>query len=307
VAFPDDSLKKRTISAVAEDSEGQIWVGTEMNLLYYDSKFQQKQIPDFFNEVKSILVDRHGVVWVGTPGAGLARYANGEFTWLRKADGLLSDDITGLYEDREGSLWVSTQNGLSQITDVKFPIYSTRDGLPGGTVVSVCAAHKGGLWITTDRGLAYLDGQKVTTFTNNASLPQDWFKRVFEASNDDLYLADSHKQVLVFSGGKVVQTYTNSNWLGAMAEDAQGMIVAVADRLYRIRDGNLIPFVYAGGTEPAYYWVMNLCVARDGALWVASHNGLFRIKDGIVRQWSANEGLLGNHVLFVSEDVDGAV
>jgi PAS domain S-box-containing protein len=307
VAFPDDSLKKNTIFAVAEDSEGQIWVGAENNLLCYDSKFQPKQIPAFFNEVKTILVDRHGVVWVGTPGNGLARYANGEFTWLRKTDGLVSDEITSLYEDREGSLWVGTQNGLSQITDVKFPIYSVREGLPGGTVVSVCAARKGGLWITTDRGLAYLDGQKVTTFTNNASLPQGWMKRAFEASNGDLYLTDDQKQLVVVSGGKVVKTYTNWNWPTAMAEDAQGLIVAIADRLYRIRDGKLIPFIYAGGAEPAYYWVMNLCVARDGTLWVASNNGLFRIKNGIARQWSTTEGLSGNHVMFVFEDVDGAV
>ena len=49
---------------------------------------------------------------------------------LRKTDGLVSDAITSLYEDTEGSLWVGTQNGLSQITDVKFPIYSDREGSP---------------------------------------------------------------------------------------------------------------------------------------------------------------------------------
>jgi PAS domain S-box-containing protein len=305
--FPDESLKKENIFAVAEDAKGQIWAGTGNGLRCYDSKFQPKQIPAFYSEVNTILVDHYGVVWVGTPGAGLARYENGEFTWLRKTDGLVSDAITGLYEDSEGSLWVGTQNGLSQITDVKFPIYSVREGLPGPSVVSVSAARDGGLWITTDRGLAYCDGQKVRNFTNNASFPQGWMKRAFEASNGDLYLTDDAKQLVVVSHGKVVTTYTNWNWPTAMVEDAQGVIVAIADRIYRIRNGKMVPFAYADGTMPAYYWVFNLCVGRDGAIWVASNNGIFRLKNGIARQWSTAEGLSDNNVSFVFEDVDGAV
>jgi len=307
VAFPDDSLKRENIFAVAEGSDGRIWVGTSTGLRCYDSKFQRKEIPDFFNEVKAILVDRHGAVWVGTSRAGLARYENGEFTYLQKAGGLVGNAVTSLYEDREGSLWVGTLDGLSQITDVKFPIYSVREGLPEGLVVSVSAARKGGLWITTDNGLAYFDGRKVRNFTNNASFPQGWMKRAFEASNGDLYLTDDAKELLVVSGGKVVKTYTNWNWPTAMVEDAQGLMVAIADRLYRIRNGKMVPFAYADAKEPAYYWIFNLCVGRDGAIWVSSNNGIFRLKNGIARQWSTTEGLSENSVSFVFEDVDGAV
>ena len=307
VPFPDDSLKKENIFAVAEGLDGQIWVGTSTGLRCYDSKFQRKQMPVFFDEVKAILVDRHGAVWVGTSRAGLARYENGEFTWLRKADGLVSDTVTSLYEDREGSLWVGTLDGLSQITDVKFPIYSVREGLPGGLVLSVSASRKGGLWITTDNGLAYFDGRKMVNFTNNVSLPQGWMRRAFEASNGDLYLMDNQKQLVVVSGGRVVMTYTNRNWPSAMEEDAESVLVSVADKLFRIRNGQLIPYAYAGGTEPAYYWIVNLCVGRDGAIWLASHNGIFRLKDGITRQWSTAEGLPDNNVFCVCEDADGTV
>jgi ligand-binding sensor domain-containing protein/signal transduction histidine kinase/PAS domain-containing protein len=306
VLFPDDSLKNDNIFTVAEGLDGKIWVGTGNNLLCYDSKFQPVQISGFSSGDRIIVVDRHGVVWIGTAG-GLVRYYNGEFTCLRKTDGLVSDAVTSLYEDSEGSLWVGTQNGLSQITDVKFPIYSDREGLPSSTVVSVSAARNGGLWITTDRGLAWFDGQKVTSCDNNPSFPQGWFKRVFEASNGNLYLADSHKQLLMISGGEIGMTYTNQNWPAAMAEDAESVIVAVADRIFRLRNGRLIPYSYTGGTEPTYYWILNLCVARDGAIWVASNNGIFRIKNGIARQWSTAEGLSGHNVSCIFEDVDGAV
>ncbi|MGD0812481.1 MAG: two-component regulator propeller domain-containing protein, partial [Verrucomicrobiota bacterium] len=306
-AFPEESLRKDNIFAVAEDSGGQIWVGTGNGLHCYDSKFQPVHIPAFYNEVNSIMVDSHGVVWVGTPGAGLARYKNGEFTWLRKTDGLVSDAITSLYEDTEGSLWVGTQNGLSQITDVRFPIYSAREGLPSSSVVSVSARRTGGLWVTTEKGLTGFDGWKVTEFTNNAALSQQWFKRVYETSNGDLYLTDDQKQLLKVSGGKVVITCTNQAWPTAMVEDAQGLVVAVGDKLFRIQNDKKVPYAYADGHGPSYYWIFNLCLADDGAVWVASNNGIFRIKNGVARQWSTGEGLSDNNVSYIFQDADGAI
>ncbi|MGP8198316.1 MAG: two-component regulator propeller domain-containing protein, partial [Limisphaerales bacterium] len=305
--FPDESLEKDNIFSVVEGTDGRIWVGTGNNVHCYDSKFQPIQIPSLYNEVHSILVDSHGVVWVGTLGSGLARYENGQYTWLRKTDGLVSDAITSLYEDTEGSLWVGTQNGLSQITDVKFPIYSDREGFPSSSVVSVSTARKGGLWVTTEKGMACFDGQRVTDFANNATLRQTWFKRVFEARNGDLYMTDDQKRLVVVSGGNIIKTYTNQLWPTAMVEDAQGLIVAVGNNLCRIQNGRMIPFAYAGGTEPTYYWIFNMCVGRDGAIWVASNNGIFRIKNGIVRQWSTAEGLADKGISFIFEDVDGAI
>jgi len=306
-AFPDESLKKDNIFAVTESSNGQIWVGTGNGLHCYDPNFLPIQLPNFYNEVNSILVDRHGMVWVGTPGAGLARYKNGEFTWLKKTDGLVSDAVSALYEDSEGSLWVGTRNGLSQITDVKFPIYSDREGLPSSSVVSVSARHEGGLWITTEKGLSCFDGQRLVDFTNNAALRQQWFKRVFQASNGDLYITDDQKRLLKVSGGKVAATYTNQNWPTGMVEDGKSFVVAVGGSLFRIQDGKMSPFAYGDGKEPIYYWIFNICRGRDGAVWIASNNGIFRIINGVARHWSTGEGLSDNNVSCIFEDADGVI
>jgi signal transduction histidine kinase len=131
-------------------------------------------------------------------------------------------------------------------------------------------------------------------------------KRSFEARNGDVYLTDEHKQLVVVSRGKVVTTYTNANWPTAMVEDARGLIVAVGDKLFRIENGRMFRYPYKD-SEPAYFWIFNLCVDREGALWVASNHGIFRVSNGIVRQWSTTEGLSDNHVSFIFEDVDGAV
>ena len=117
-AFPDDSLTPDLHLAVAVDPQGQIWVGTTTGLRCYDSSFRRKEIPAFTEPVGVLLVDQHGVVWIGTTTAGLACYKNGVFSFLRQRDGLAHNFVTSLYEDLEGSLWIGTRGGLSQLSDV---------------------------------------------------------------------------------------------------------------------------------------------------------------------------------------------
>jgi ligand-binding sensor domain-containing protein/signal transduction histidine kinase len=307
--MPDDSLKQQNIFAVAADAEGQVWVGTGNGLqCYFQGK--PKEIPAMATEVKALLVDRHGVLWVGTAGMGLARYEKGELTYFRKADGLVSDYVTSLYEDAEGSLWVGTRGGLSQLTDLKFPIVSSKEGLLEGSVHSVAASSRGGLWITTDKGYSYFDGQTFTNFTQETLMPNHYIMKVLEARNGDVYLVDGNKNIDVVSGDQLVARYTNQYWPSPFTQDAESVLVAVgtSEPLYRIQDGALRPYQFAKETPPPeFYWINNLNVAKDGAIWVASENGIFRVLDGKFKQWSMTNGLSGNKVLWVSEDVDGSV
>ena len=54
------------------------------------------------------------------------------------------------------------------------------------------------------------------------------------------------------------------------------------------------------------YWIFNLASGRDGVIWVACGNGIFRVKDGAYQQWFAAEGL-STAVLDICEDTDGVV
>ena len=71
-----------------------------------------------------MLVDHNGDLWVGTTGKGLFRGKHGVFSSpFTKTNGLTSDSVLALIEDREGSIWVGTLEGLNQLTDVKFQTY----------------------------------------------------------------------------------------------------------------------------------------------------------------------------------------
>jgi len=91
-----------------------------------------------------------------------------------------------------------------------------------------------------------------------------------------------------------------------MAEDAHGVVVSVGGSLYRAGRHYFTPYTFTNG-EPGLYWILNLAPGRNGEIWVACINGIFRVKDGGYRQWGVAEGFSGQRVQWVCEDRDGVV
>jgi PAS domain S-box-containing protein len=306
-AFPDESLKKHNLFSLAFDADGSLWVGTEVGLRCYDSQGRPREIPTNFSECRILLVDRHGVLWAGTKDSGLARFANGAFTYLRKADGLASDNVTALFEDTEGSLWIGTQDGLSQLTDLKFPIYSSKEGLPDGSTHAVTPSRKGGLWISFNGGISYFNGSVARNYTDGFPFRNRYIQQALEAANGDVYMTEGDKSIAVLSGDALAKEFSCAEWPQAYAEDAGGILVGIGPELRQIRGGQLQPYSFGNGPQPAFFWINNLSVARDGAIWVASNNGVFRVQGGSWEQWSTANGLPSDRVHAIIEDEDGSI
>jgi ligand-binding sensor domain-containing protein/signal transduction histidine kinase len=303
--IPDPALAETDVRALAEDKEGWIWVGTPLGLYCYDTNLVRRDIPDVMPEVLALLVDRHGVVWIGTSGQGLACYRNGVYSFLRKTDGLASDYVRSLAEDLEGSLWIGTREGLSQLTDVKFTTQPAAEDPRVKDAIAVCASRKGGIWVGSGAGLTYFDG-KAKTYGAEAGLASPYIKRVFEAADGDVYLVNGTKNLVIFSGEKAVTIYPTTEMVVGLAEDAHGVVVSVGGTLYRAGRHYFKPYTFTNGA-PGLYWILNLAPGRDGEIWVACINGIFCVKDGGYRQWGTAEGLSDHRVQWVCEDGDGVV
>ncbi|HYP17549.1 MAG TPA: two-component regulator propeller domain-containing protein, partial [Opitutus sp.] len=302
-AFPADELKQENVRAVTRDRAGDLWVGTGRGLFHYDAQNRLKEV--FWPEAQTnaLLVDHEGELWVGTDRHGVGRYRNGRFTFLNKSHGLSNDNVTALFEDAEGSLWIGTVDGLSQLTDLKFPIFSGPEGLVPGEALDVYASPRGGLWIGMGKGASHFDGATARNFTDNSVTPNLWVRRVFEARDGRVMLADGDKNITVLSGDRVLQRFKPDSWPEAFVEDADGVVVGIGPSLHRLTGDRLEPYAF-DGPAPEFNWINTLCVARDGALWVASNNGLYRVQHGRHRSWFAADGLPSNRVHYVMEDED---
>jgi len=171
VKFPDNALDSCTITALAQDNDGQLWVSTTSGLICYDAQGRRVAVDSPGYQARTLLVDQNGVLWAGTFGNGLWRYSHGIWSSLRKTDGLADDYVLSLAEDREGNIWIGTREGLSQLTDVKFPTFGITEGLNADTALSVSTSPRGGLWACTPSGATYFDGQAFAeTYATNSGL-----------------------------------------------------------------------------------------------------------------------------------------
>lgn len=304
-SFPA-SVTVNGITALAAEGKNRLWIGTSTGLRsLVDGKITAAT--DDYN-VSALLVDREQNVWVGTDGGGLLHREGNRFVPFAKPDGLAGDFVTSLCEDAEGNLWVGTREGLTQLSDVKLPLFTSREGIVDGSYHAVAADADGGLWIASATGLSHFNGTSAFNLTTTTLQTSAYFKLCFVARNGDVYAEDGDKTVNVFSGGKLVRRITNSIWISAFDEDDKSVIVGrgTGQALFRIINGEFVPFEHVRGS-PNYYWINNLHGARDGAVWVASNNGLFRIENGVLRRWGTDDGLPSITVQCLSEDSDGSM
>lgn len=139
------SISPQTIFAINEDQSGNLWIGSDGGGLSMLDKSKEKFI-HFKNEpgnssslshnsVTVIHKDKSGTLWIGTNGGGLNKYKSKDKTFIRfrEKDGLPDDMISGILEDNDGNLWVSTYKGLSRfnIKTEQFRNFGVEDGLQG--------------------------------------------------------------------------------------------------------------------------------------------------------------------------------
>ncbi|MBK9138529.1 MAG: ATP-binding protein [Verrucomicrobia bacterium] len=107
------------------------------------------------NEVRALADDAEGNLWIGTVGGGLNRWREGRFSHLRRTDGLPSDDVSSLLVDADGTVWVgSFGSGLARYRDGRWNRFTSRDGLPGNSIGAMLDDGQGSLWIGSNAGLA---------------------------------------------------------------------------------------------------------------------------------------------------------
>jgi signal transduction histidine kinase/ligand-binding sensor domain-containing protein/DNA-binding response OmpR family regulator len=124
-----------------------------------------------FGDVRSILRDRRGRMWIATNGRGLFRMDRpggqrfSRFTHdpENPTGSLVSDFCLTLLEDRDGGLWIGTYVGLCRYDEEtgRFTSYMSVDGdstsLSHNWVYALHEDGKGRLWVGTYSGLNRLD------------------------------------------------------------------------------------------------------------------------------------------------------
>src|SRR6185369_13429123 len=74
--------------------------------------------------------------------------------------------VCALLEDREGSVWVATLDGLDRFREFAIPTISVQQGLSSHGLGSILAARDGSLWMGTSEGLNRWNQGQITVYRN---------------------------------------------------------------------------------------------------------------------------------------------
>lgn len=176
-----DQLNNDAAYTIFEDSQGNIWIGTNgggVNVLDPATGIITKHLSNSDNPntvagnyVRCFYENKKGNIWIGTT-AGLSRFdpVTGNFTrYDQNNTAMESDVIYSLYEDRKGNMWAGTLGGGLNLVDNTGNIttYTVNDGLPDNTINSIQEDDKGCLWLSTNNGISCFDPAKKT-FKNSS-------------------------------------------------------------------------------------------------------------------------------------------
>lgn len=153
----EDGLPQSTVSAIVQDSEGYIWLGTEAGLVRFDGfemrTFDRANTPELRSDhISELLLDDEGILWIGTRN-GLSRYRNHHFQVVTVRPGPSNTVVESMTLDSEGRLWVGTRSGLACLRGGSQAPLPEAELLDGSAVFSLASDAEGALWIGTAQGL----------------------------------------------------------------------------------------------------------------------------------------------------------
>jgi len=301
--------------------------------------------------IRAIAQTTDGYLWLGTD-EGLARFDGYEFVVYSKANGdLPANSITALASAGDGSLWIGTSNGLALYRDKQFRTYTTKQGLPDDAITALYEDHAGTLWIVAGVYLSRLEDGKFTNFAPGESLPVTSVRNIREDRHHDLWVA-GFSAVVKMSGEKFVQAIDPQTlngfiitsmladrhdhlWFGgnaglierspdgkirkfgvrdglpdplvrALWEDRDGNIWAGTNAGIARMDGDRFVTPHAGDSRDPDP-VRCIFEDREGNLWVGSTSGLTRYRDDILTVYGKTEGLPSDEPNVVFQDHAGRI
>jgi signal transduction histidine kinase/ligand-binding sensor domain-containing protein len=306
------------VLALASTPDGSLWVG----LVHAGKGGGLRQLvqgawkpfvtPEFDGsalEVTRLLVDRDGSLWVGTLNRGIYRIQGHKVEHLRSSDGLSGDAVAGLFQDREGNIWIATARGIDNFHDLRVTSFSTRQGLSTDQVNSVLASRDGTVWIG-NYNLDALRSGKVTSIQPRNGLPGREMTSLLEDRAGRLWVGvDS--ELSVYEQGKFTKIHTrDGSPLGivrAMTEDVDGSIWVAThstenrNRLLRIQDLRIREDI----SPPQLPLANALAADPHGGVWLGlASGGLARYRNGQMEFFSLNQSPHDGpvHGLLVNSD-----
>ena len=315
-----DALNHGRVSAINQPSADRIWLATYgggINVVAAsDGKVLQHVRQDAsiasslaMDNIGSLLLDRSGMMWIGTWGSGLQRYntRNQAFRIVRhsptRPEGLSHADVSSMLELANGQLLVGTRGNGIDIFDRKQGLikgYRPQTGKPGAlldaAITALAQTPDGTLWAGTQQAGVMRLPPGSNHWQNAPGLPDVQVRRLYVDHGGNLWVGGNAGLARWQSARQRFETLSNEDG-SPMGGSVYTLTGDLEDRIWAGSHTGL--WVVEPGTQVMHgvhpqagradsigsNEIRGLLADSHGQLWVDTPHGL-----ELMRHWDGKQG-----------------
>ena len=316
-----EGLASNFVWSILQDHKGQIWCGATgggVSIYKEGGSFtvmgKERGLP--FITVISMYEDKKNNIWLGTFGAGLYKFDGEKFIDFTKDTYLKDKKIYSIIEDRNGTIWIANNKGLSKYDATqpgKFLDLTENEEFGSKPISSIMEDKKGNLWMGSfGNGIIKYDGKSFSRFTEKVGLKGDLIETLLEDREGNLWFGTDGEGItkLIEQGflhygenegltnisvKSILEDHNKTMWLGT-----QGVGL----------------FKYNGKTFEKYTTkeglsgnnIRSIIEDRDQNIWFGTEDGgICKYDWNKISQFTETQGLLKNFIFTLAEDLHGNI
>lgn len=280
--------------------------------------------------VRAIFQDRMDNLWFANNGNGVCRKTNNETICLTKSNGLCSNSIWNIVEDRAGQLWFGTYDGICRYDGHNFAKVIDAQGLCTTQISSSLIDRQGHLWFGNPTGVCRYDGKTLAKFPLDATNTEG--QGVHSPYSVYSMLEDRAGNLWFGTSSHGIARYDGTSWtwfqenglsegpIRSIAEDQRGhqWFGHFTHGVYRYNGTSMVNFseenalradaIGLAGTTENLNRIWKILADRHGHLWFGTiDGGVWRYNGNALVHLTTTDGLCSQTISTISQDRSGVL
>lgn len=294
-----------SLTSIAIDRSGIIWLGSTKGIIKYDGKQFEKYFTaeEAKNKIRDVLVDSDSSVLFTSDAPELKIYKSGQFKTIDLSHLINRSNILRIIQDKEGSYWMASTAGLIKMYSKPFSKYYLSDSIKA-PITSIAITKSNNLFFGSTQGLFSLSDKGILKKYIPNNNPDEQYIISLLPTDSFLMAGTYSGQVFKFVNG----VFTPFGGIDYNGSNPVYQIVPYKEReLWICKGFNVVnykdgKFVMHDFSEPLSSFTQSALVDSKGSVWFAHATNFTKYENGKFIEIGAKDGFNYEGTATLCED-----